>query len=105
METSSRRTRKEGQALVCRFRESGLTQRKFAKREGIKVCTLQYWLKKPAVLEESGGARFVELKPGTSVGGGHVSLSVHIGADITMRFAALPPPSYLGALSRELVTC
>ena len=104
MDTSARRTGEEGEALVKRFRESGLTQRAFAESAGIKVCTLQYWLRKVAEGRDSVGGRFVELKPGMCKEG-PVSLTVQIGADVTMRFQALPPPSYLAELSREMRTC
>ena len=83
-----------------------MTQKAFSEEAGIKVCSLQYWLrKKVSADDDPSSARFVELKtmPGLSDGG--VSLSVQIGSGVTMRFATLPPPAYLAELSREMKTC
>jgi hypothetical protein len=73
---------------------------------GIKVGTLQYWLRRVAADEESSSnARFVELAARPGIGDGLVSLSVQIGGDITMRFESLPAPAYLAELTREMKTC
>ena len=49
-ESGSRRWRDgvQGRELVERYVESGLTQRVFAREEGIGVSTLHYWLRKVA---------------------------------------------------------
>ena len=105
METKSRRSREEGEALVTQFTESGLTQMAYAKSAGINVSSLQYWLRKITTADEADeSGRFVELTSGAK-NGNNVSLSVQIGSEVTMRFAALPPPSYLAELSREMRTC
>lgn len=105
MGTSARRTREEGEELARRFKESGATQREFAKSEGINISTLQYWLRKKSEASGEDSGRFIELMPGKSALCQSVGLTVNVGRDVTMRFATLPPATYLAALSRELKTC
>ena len=40
-----RRTGTEMEAILEQYRQSGLTQRVFARRTGMSVSTLQYWLR------------------------------------------------------------
>ena len=60
-----RRSQEAGLALVEKYRASGLTQVKFAKKSRISVAVLRYWLRK--IQEQEGGSqepvRFVELSP------------------------------------------
>jgi transposase-like protein len=52
--TGSRRQRTEGeaQAILARYWQSGLTQRVFARKAGISVSTLHYWLRRARSLTE-----------------------------------------------------
>ena len=59
----------EREAMVCQYRSSGLTQRAFAQREGIKFSTFTSWVQ---------GRRYAG-KPGRKV-----------------RFAELPAPAMAG---------
>jgi transposase-like protein len=54
MATGQRRRTVEDRAeVVARYVESGLTQRVFARKEGIGVSTLQLWLRQVGANEES----------------------------------------------------
>ncbi len=102
---SSRRPVEEWKLLVSRFKDSGMTQKGFCEEVGIKVCSLQYWVRKMSADDGSSSARFVELKTSIGSGSGHVPLSVQIGGGIVLRFATLPPATYLAEISREMKTC
>jgi len=61
----TRRTKDAGMALVNDYRASGLNQREYCQRSGVKVWTLRYWLKRlraDAVPER--GCEFVEVRLG-----------------------------------------
>ena len=47
-------------SLVAQWRESGQTQKDFCFFQGIKVCTLGYWIKRSS--EQSQGG-FTEIRP------------------------------------------
>jgi len=105
MGTSSRRSMEDGMELVSRFKQSGLTQKGFALESGVNVCSLQYWLRKVAAVDDSQAARFVELDTRSGLGDERISLSVQIGSEVTMRFATLPHPAYLAELSLAMKSC
>ena len=86
--------RQERERLLAAYDQSGLTQRSFAEREGIKFSTLTWWLKqrrerertdKPVRFEqyqigESAGVAAVEIElpDGTRVRGGDVAAVVEV---------------------------
>ena len=101
-------TRKEGLALVSRYRESGLTQAKFAESAGVTKAALQYWIQKErksalAVSNAMAPVQFVEVV-------GRESTVSSFGADGTtmefavgrMRFETLPPPEYVARIALEM---
>ena len=93
------RRAEDGTRIVAAFRESGLTQKAFAESQGIKACTLGYWVKKlspPAARESTGFVR-VEAKP---IRNGWVRLVVN--SKVTLHFEVLPHPQYLAQLARAL---
>ncbi len=47
-----RRTEGEAEAILARYWKSGLTQRVFARKAGMSVSTLQYWLRRTRSLNE-----------------------------------------------------
>jgi transposase-like protein len=47
-----RRTEVEAQAILARYWKSGLTQRVFARKAGMSVSTLHYWLRRARSLSE-----------------------------------------------------
>ena len=57
----ARNGRSDWQAVVDRFRGSGLSQKRFCEKEGVSLSTFSYWMKKASATTESGSARFVEL--------------------------------------------
>lgn len=46
-----RRSPEEWKSILERFKVSGLSQAAFCEKEEIKVCTLRYWLYRPAKVE------------------------------------------------------
>jgi len=93
-----RRTAKEGALLVQRCEASGMTQARFAERDGVSINTLQYWIRKTRDTADEA-VRFVEV-----VGEAPTSqavCSVSLG-NAEVRFSELPPPEYLAALAGEL---
>lgn len=57
-------TFEERQAIVARFRRSGLTQREFCDTEGVSLGALRSWLYKPG-RRRVEVQRFVEIKAST----------------------------------------
>ena len=51
-----RMTESEGRALIEAWRESGLGQREFAERRGVKVARVQYWSRRLALAGPDGDA-------------------------------------------------
>ncbi len=64
--------REEVRGILAQFRQSGLTQRRFAKQEGVTLSSLVYWLKRERLEQEiSGGTALVavaESEPARSNG-------------------------------------
>lgn len=97
MKKSRRRGAAEGTGLVERYKASGLTQRKYADRNGVTVATLQYWLRKTRSGDEAPAEqfRFVEVIENGSRGTATSGMSMDLGGGLTLRFESLPSPSYL----------
>ena len=52
----SRKDRKEeAKGILAQFRASGLSQREFAKQQGVSVSTLTYWLRRERLEREIAG--------------------------------------------------
>jgi hypothetical protein len=49
------RGQSEVRGILAQFRASGLTQRAFAKQEGVSLSSLSYWLHKERLEQELGG--------------------------------------------------
>jgi transposase-like protein len=64
-----RRTESEADAILARYWESGLTQRVFARKAGLSVSTLQYWLRWARSLNEEkpGNENSSAAAPGISL--------------------------------------
>lgn len=62
------RSAEEREEMVRRFERSGLTQREFAQREGVKVPTLAYWLSKARAASGSESLRFQEVAISATAG-------------------------------------
>jgi len=78
----------EREALVLAYEESGLTQRAFAEREGIKHCTFTSWLQKrrggvASRREKPRPVRFEELSLGLAPNTG--SLEVVLADGLVIR--------------------
>lgn len=59
---SMRRTAADWQAIVARFRHSGLTQRAFCRRDGIGLTSLQRWCQQYPPARDA----FLDLLPAAS---------------------------------------
>ena len=107
MKKSRRRSASDGAELVARYEASGLTQREFADLGGVTMSALQYWLRK-ARAEDGGGEeaeeqfRFVEVIGEESEGAPTCGVSMELGGGLTLRFEALPSPSYLASVAAAL---
>jgi transposase-like protein len=64
-----RRTKAEAEVILARYGKSGLTQRVFARKAGMSVSTLQYWLRRARLLN-----RNKPRKAGSSVAAPAISL-------------------------------
>ena len=102
-------TRAEGLALASRYRDSHLTQGKFAEIEGATKAALQYWIHKArkealsgngaqcsAHLVEVVGQRSSSMSPWTKCG---ATLEL---AAARMRFDTLPPAEYVARIAVEM---
>ena len=101
MKKSRRRGATEGARLVERYEASGLTQRKYADRNGVTVATLQYWLRKTKTGGETAAEqfRFVEVVENSSRGATTGGVSMELDGGLTLRFESLPSPSYLASVA------
>jgi transposase-like protein len=61
-------TGEERAAMIAAYASSGLTQRAFAEREGVKFCTFAAWLARDR--RARGKARFAEVDLGRPVAAG-----------------------------------
>lgn len=91
-------------ATVARWERSGLTQVEFARREGINVNSLRWWVRQAREQRSDG---FVEVVPATrpaKTGGfrdgsrSNVAVSVELEGGVVLRFADLPPAAWLAEL-------
>lgn len=57
-----RTNQKEMEAVIASYRSSGLTQRAFCEREGIKLPTFSYWFRRVGQDNPASGS-FVEVSP------------------------------------------
>jgi hypothetical protein len=90
-----RRSSEEGQSLVERYRESGLTQERYAKKARINVAVLRYWLKRVREVEsgDQGPVRFVELTAADEDASCTVRIETPDG--ILVKLERLPGSEYL----------
>lgn len=95
--TKAKRTREEGQKLVAEFTASGLSQAKFVEKKGMKLASLQYWLRKLRNDEREAELRFVEVVAKEK---GAVRMELPGGA--VVHFDVLPSTEYLANLALEL---
>ncbi len=105
MTQKQKRSRKEIERIVERYRKSGLSQKKFAAENGILYSTLQYWLKilRNEEREKSNSAvQFVQVVEQRAPAPADTSVVMEIGQKATIRFGALPEPSYWAELDRLL---
>lgn len=75
-------TAEEKTALIAAYAQSGLTQRAFAQREGVKYCTFAAWLGRHR--RETGRARFAEVDLGRVAGAG-LALEITLPDGLIMR--------------------
>jgi hypothetical protein len=97
---SSHRSPSQRRELVTAFRRSGLSQREFAEREGIKVTTLQSWLYHPSERKDAAvpSPGFVRVE-GEADGSG---VRIEVGGAVVVHLLTLPEPEYIARLVRAL---
>jgi hypothetical protein len=80
-----RRTEKEWTEILRRFESSGEGSRRFCRREGVALSSLQRWRQR---LGTTSAARFVELVPGApgEALAGSWSLEVSLPQGVSLRF-------------------
>lgn len=81
-------------SLVDEYRSSGLSMRDFAVRQGIKLSTFSYWVRKKKQSEDLGGG-FLELRSSNAAPTGSVEVLYPNGVRIITDTTDL---SYLHAL-------
>lgn len=55
MADSKESKRKAARGIIAQFRGSGLSQRQFARQEGVSLSTLAYWIRRERLEEELNG--------------------------------------------------
>ena len=75
-------TAEEKTALIAAYAQSGLTQRAFAQREGVKYCTFAAWLGRHR--RARGRARFAEIDLGR-VAGASTALEITLPDGLIVR--------------------
>ena len=92
-----KRTREEGLSLARAYRGSGLTLRKFCKRNDVTECSVQYWAQKLRDEATStslvADATFVEVKP-KEVSSKEGAAKVKVGV-AEVSFLSLPNASWM----------
>jgi hypothetical protein len=90
--------RREREAVIAAYERSGLTQREFAEREGIKFFTFTGWLKRQRAA--GPGPAFVRVKlPRVGAGAG---LEVALPNGVVVRGGEVEP---IAALVERLSRC
>lgn len=97
------RTRAEGESLVAKFHESGLTAVEFAKQEGVTLCSLRWWLKRPKAKRKGGNRRsqhpgFAEVKPKKADIACEDVMRVEVGP-ARIVFSIMPDAAWLAAFA------
>ena len=77
------RSTAEWQAIIARYRQSGLGMREFCAQEGLTLRTFEEWYRHLRRSETSKG-RFVEVKP-VSPGAGPWAVEVELPTGVRLR--------------------
>ena len=101
MSKLKKRTFEEGKAIVAQLRQSGLSRKSFAKKLGISVSVVQYWVNR--IREErrkmkDSKVRFLEVVPK------HASIeqsTVELPGGIVLKTSTLPSAEYLADLYEQ----
>ena len=89
------------QEFVTLYRESGLTQVEFARQHEIKACTFHRWLG-PRKQPTAPCPVFTELLLSPPTGASAWSTEILLGRDITVRFGASVPATFMAELVNGL---
>jgi transposase-like protein len=93
------RTREEGQELVKRYQQSNLSKNEFARREGIKMHVLRYWLgrveDKSNPVDDKRKVRFIELQAGGISKSSSNRMRVELPTGATLHFESVPDIDWL----------
>jgi hypothetical protein len=97
-----RRTARQKQELLERYKRGGLTQREFCRRHRVVLSTLTYWLSQSRGKSRRGTTAFVEMPPLPTAGAGPMTVIIDLGGAV--RLEALPGTEvkWLGELVKAL---
>lgn len=98
------------EALIARYRASGLTLACFAREEGLPLGRLRYWVyvKGPRQALQDGARPvsapvFQEVKVGALfAGGGGWAAEVSLSEGMAVRFSGAAAPGWIGAVVQAL---
>jgi hypothetical protein len=95
--SDSARTPEQWRQLLTEYRASGLTQREFAERHGIKACTLQ----KRLYPQRRRRRAFVRVEVASQPD----NIEIVVAGDLVVRCGRLPEPEYVARLRLALASC
>ena len=75
----------EREALLRAYQESGLTQKAFAAREGVKYCTFVSWVQAAKRSAPSPAARFAEVSVTSAAASAHRGVEVVLPDGVVVR--------------------
>lgn len=90
------------QEFVALYRQSGLTQVEFARQHEIKVCTFHQWLRRRKPPTRSTRPVFKELVLSPQISTPAWSTEILLGREITVRFGANVPATFMTELVKGL---
>lgn len=81
------------EATIKEYQSSGMKQKAFAESKGLKVSTLQGWLRRSR--RETNAVQFIEVQQGRDTAVPSAAVHIDVPGGAVVRFDVLPPPRYL----------
>lgn len=93
------KSREYWEKIVREYEGGHWTQQQFAKRRGVAVSTLQYWLRRVRQARPKGNAKMLPVRLATvdASAPGHVQVFV---AGTELRFSVGTDPAYIASVVR-----
>jgi hypothetical protein len=110
--THRRRSAREREGLLVRFRRSGQSQKRFCQANDLPLSTFQYWLSQERLQDQPVEASFVQL-PAPAVaaclpGARELpmgAVQIRLPSQIELQVTAGADPAWVGALLRGVLAC